>query len=166
MSPPSTAATPTLGALATISRYQVVSVPNVGVAAVLGGLMWYVLGFLFYALIFAAAGSMVSRQEDIGSVTGPLSMLVVGTYLAFFWVVANPDNPVAVALSVIPPFAVVIMPGRMATGDAPLWQVAVSVTLTVLAIIGLNLLAARIYSNSVLRIGSRVRLRQAWRGAD
>jgi len=155
-----------LVALATISRYQVVSVPNVGVAAVLGGLMWYVLGFLFYALIFAAAGSMVSRQEDIGSVTGPLSMLVVGTYLAFFWVVANPDNPVAVALSVIPPFAVVIMPGRMATGDAPLWQVAVSVTLTVLAIIGLNLLAARIYSNSVLRIGSRVRLRQAWRGAD
>jgi ABC-2 type transport system permease protein len=155
-----------LVALATISRYQVVSVPNVGLAAVLGGLLWYVLGFLFYALIFAAAGSMVSRQEDIGSVTGPLSMIVVGTYLAFFWVVANPDNPVAVALSVIPPFAVVIMPGRMATGDAAFWQVAVAVTLTVLAIAGLNTLAARIYTNSVLRIGSRVRLRQAWRGAD
>jgi ABC-2 type transport system permease protein len=69
-------------------------------------------------------------------------------------------------MSVIPPFALVIMPGRMATGDATFWQVAVSVTLTVIAIAGLNVLAARIYTNSVLRIGSRVRWRQAWRGAD
>ena len=153
-------------ALVTISRFQVVSVPNVGVAAVLGGLMWYVLGFLFYALIFAAAGSMVSRQEEIGSVTGPLSMLVVGTYLVFFWVVANPDNPVAVLLSIVPPFDLVIMPGRMATGDAVAWQVVLSVALTVAAIGGLLFLAARIYSNSVLRIGSRVKLLQAWRGVD
>ena len=153
-------------ALATISRYQVVSVPNVGVEAVLGGLMWYVLGLLFYALIFAAAGSMVSRQEDIASVTGPLTMVVVGTYLAFFWVAANPDNPIAVALSIVPPFALVIMPGRMATGDASTWQVLLSVALTVIAIAGLLSLAARIYTNSVLRIGSRVKLVQAWRGAD
>jgi ABC-2 type transport system permease protein len=153
-------------ALVTISRYQVVSIPNIGVEAVVGGLVWYVLGFVFYALIFAAAGSMVSRSEEIGSVTGPLSMLVVGTYLAFFWVTANPENPIAVALSVVPPFALVIMPGRMATGDATVWQVAVSIALTLVAIAALNSLAARIYTNSVLRIGSRVRLRQAWFGAD
>jgi ABC-2 type transport system permease protein len=154
-----------LVALATISRFQVVTVPNVGLEAVAGGLMWYVLGFLFYAFIFVAAGSMVSRQEDIGSVTGPLSMVVVGTYLAFFWVTANPDTLVAVLLSVIPPFDLVIMPGRMATGDATVWQVLLSVALTVAAIFGLNILAARIYTNSVLRIGTRVRWREAWRGA-
>ena len=153
-------------ALVTVSRYQVVSIPDVGLAAVLGGLMWYVLGFIFYALIFAAAGSMVSRQEDIGSVTGPLSMLVVGTYLVFFWVVANPDKPLAVLLSIVPPFSLVIMPGRMATGDALAWQVVLSVALTVAAIAALLVLAARIYSNSVLRIGSRVKLVQAWRGSD
>ena len=153
-------------ALVTVSRYQVVSIPDVGLAAVLGGLMWYVLGFIFYALIFAAAGSMVSRQEEIGSVTGPLSMLVVGTYLVFFWVVANPDRPLAVLLSILPPFSLVIMPGRMATGDAVAWQVVLAVALAVAAIAGLLVLAARIYSNSVLRIGSRVKLAQAWRGSD
>jgi ABC-2 type transport system permease protein len=153
-------------ALVAISRYQVVSIPNVGAEAVLGGLMWYVLGFVFYALIYAAAGSLVSRQEEIASVTAPLSMLVVGTYLAFFWVSANPDNPIALALTIIPPFALVLMPARMATGDAALWQVLLSVALTVGGIAALTNIAARIYSNSVLRIGSRVRLTQAWRGAD
>ena len=152
-------------ALITVSRYQVVSVPAVGVDAVASGLMWYVLGFIFYALIYAAAGSLVSRQEDIGSVTAPISMLAVGTYLAFFWVAANPGNPIAVFLSVIPPFSVVLMPGRMATGDATVWQVLLAIALTVAAIAGLIVLAARIYTNSVLQIGSRVGLRQAWRGA-
>ena len=122
------------------------------------------LGFVFYALIYAAGGSMVSRQEDVGAVTAPITMLIVGTYLASFWVIANPDNPVAVGLSIIPPFSPVLMPARMASGDAQAWQVAVAIVLTLIAIVGLNALAARIYSNSVLRGGTRVNLIEAWRG--
>lgn len=151
-------------ALITVSKTQVVNVPNVGVESVVGGLVWFILGFLFYALIYAAAGSLVSRQEDIGSVTGPLTMLIVATYLAFFWVEANPQNPIGVGLSVLPPFAPILMPARIATGDAQGWQVAIAVVLELAAIAGLNSLAARIYANSVMRIGSRVRLAEAWRG--
>ncbi|MGH7764054.1 MAG: ABC transporter permease [Candidatus Dormibacteraceae bacterium] len=142
-----------------------IDVPTVGVTAVLGGLLWFVLGFVFFALIYAAGGSLVSRQEDLAAVTAPISMLIVGTYLAFFWVVANPDNPLATLLSIIPPFAPILMPARMATGDAAAWQVLVAVVLTIAAIAALNTLAARIYSNSVLKVGSRVRLLEAWRGA-
>jgi ABC-2 type transport system permease protein len=152
-------------ALIAVSRTQVINVPDVGVVAVAGGLLWFVLGFVFFALVFAAAASLVSRQEELGAVTTPATMIILGTYLAFFWVVANPDNPIAIGLSIIPPFAPVLMPARMATGDAQVWQVAVAVVLTLGAIAGLNVLAARIYSNSVLRIGSRVKLLEAWRGA-
>ena len=98
------------------------------------------------------------------TVAAPISFLIVGPYVAFFWVVANPDNPIGVALSMLPPFAPVMMPARMATGDAQSWQVVVAVLLMLAAIAGMNALAARIYSNSVLRIGSRVRLADAWRG--
>lgn len=150
----------------TLRFAQAISVPSVGVSAAAGGLLWFVLGFLFYGLIYAAAGSMVSRQEDIAAVTTPITMLVVGTYLAFFWVVANPDNPLAVLLSVLPPFSPVLMPARIATGDAQLWHIAVAVVLMLIAIAGLNTIAARIYTNSVLRVGSRVSLVQAWRGRD
>ena len=150
-------------ALVVVMMTQAITAPAVGVAAVLGGLLWFVLGFVFYALIFAAGGSMVSRQEDVAAVNLPILLLLAGTYIVFLWVVANPDNPIGVVLSMLPPFAPVIMPARMATGDAQAWQVVVAVVLMLAAIGGMNALAARIYSNSVLRIGSRVRLADAWR---
>ena len=156
-----------LGVVASImvTRTQVITVPSLTFVAVAGGLLWFVLGFVFYALIFAGAASMVSRQEDLGAVITPVTVLILGTYLAFFWVIANPDNPIGVLLSIIPPFAPILMPARMATGDAQAWQVLIAVVLTVGAIAILNALAARIYSNSVMRVGTRVSLRDAWRGA-
>jgi ABC-2 type transport system permease protein len=150
-------------ALVAVNETHAISVPAVGVTAVLGGLLWFVLGFVFYALIYAAAGSMVSRQEDVAAVTAPIGILIIGSYFVFFWVEANPTNPIGIALSLVPPFAPVLMSARMATGDAQVWQVLVAVVLMLAAIVGMNALAARIFSNSVLRIGSRVRLAEAWR---
>jgi ABC-2 type transport system permease protein len=152
-------------ALIAVSRTQAVNVPDLGTVAVLSGILWFVIGFVFYALIYAAGGALVSRQEDLQAVIAPISILLVGTYLAFFWVVANPDNPVAIGLSMLPGLAPVLMPARMASEQAQAWQVVVAVILNVAAIAGLTVLASRIYSNSVLRVGARVSLRDAWRGA-
>jgi ABC-2 type transport system permease protein len=153
-------------ALVAVIETQVITVPSIGLVAVLGGLMWFILGFVLYALFYAAGGSMVSRQEDLGAVTVPITMLLVGTYLSFFWVISNPTSPVAAALSMLPPFSPLLMPSRMASGDAATWQVLVAIALMLAAITGVNWLAARIYVNSVLRVGSRVGWSQAWRGAD
>jgi ABC-2 type transport system permease protein len=150
--------------LVAVNETHSITVPAVGLTAVLGGLLWFVLGFVFYALIYAAAGSMVSRQEDVAAVTAPIGLLIIGSYFVFFWVEANPANPIGIALSLLPPFAPVLMSARMATGDAQAWQAVLAVLLMLAAIGGMNTLAARIFSNSVLRIGSRVRLADAWRG--
>jgi ABC-2 type transport system permease protein len=149
--------------LVAVMKTQVISVPAVGVTAVLGGLLWFVLGFVFFALIYAAAGSMVSRQEEAAPVVAPIGILIIGSYLAFFWVEANPTNPIGIVLSLLPPFAPVLMSARMATGEAQAWQVVLAILLMLAGIAGMNALAARIYSNSVLRIGTRVRLADAWR---
>lgn len=155
-----------LGAVAmlVVSRTQVISIPDIGASAAVWGVVWFVFGFVFYALVYAAAGSLVSRQEDLQSVLTPITFLVVGTYLAFFWVIANPDNPLAVALSMVPALSPVLMSARTASGQAEAWQVAVAVVLSIAATAGMTWLAARIYANSVLRMGSRVSLRDAWRG--
>ena len=153
-------------ALLAVSRTQVISLPDVGAGAVAAGILWYVLGFVFYALVYAAGGSLVSRQEDLQAVLTPITIVVVGTYLAFFWVVANPNNPIAIGLSMLPAMSPILMPARMASGEAAAWQVVIAVVLSIAATFGMNALAARIYTNSVLKVGSRVGWLEALSGTS
>jgi ABC-2 type transport system permease protein len=147
------------------------TVPALGVGAVASGLLWFVLGYFTYALLYAAAGSLVSRQEEVQSATMPVTMLLVVTFVLSVGLLtadlASPGgtSPVTAALSVLPAFSPIMMPARMATGDAPAWQALLAVALDLAAAAGLAWLTARIYANSVLRTGARTRLREALRGA-
>jgi ABC-2 type transport system permease protein len=138
-----------------------------GIAAgtVLWGLLWYILGFFLYATIFAAAGSLVSRQEDAQSVLTPVTMvLVLGFVVGVNLMLESPDGQATTVLSLIPLLSPVLMPGRIAAGLAPDWQVVLSIVLTLAMIALLTWLGGRIYQNAVLRTGSRVKLRDALRG--
>lgn len=69
-----------------------------------------------------------------------------------------------ILLYVSPPFAPVLMSVRMASGDAPLWQVGLAMALTLASILGLTWLAGRVYANAALHLGTRVRFWDAFRG--
>jgi ABC-2 type transport system permease protein len=139
---------------------------SVAAGTVLWGLVWYLLGFFMYALLFAAAGALVSRQEDAGAVQGPVMLLIIAPFVIGISVLpANPDSSLAATLSVVPVFAPMLMPMRLALGVATGWQVVVALLLTVALIAGLVWLCGRIYGNAVLRTGARVRLRDALRAA-
>ncbi len=140
------------------------SIPAVSLPAVLGDLVWFLLGFLFYATAFAAVAATVSRQEEVTSAIAPVTVLLLGSYLLMFVVVGDPASPTSTLLSLLPPFTPVLMSARIATGDAVAWQVVLALVLMVVSIGGLLWLAGRIYANSVLRVGKRVRLEDAFRG--
>ena len=91
-------------------------------------------------------------------------MFQIGSYLLAYLTLANPTSPVATIASMLPPFAPILMPVRTTGGDVPVWQVALALALTVAAIVGITRLAGRIYANSAMRIGSRVRFMDAFRG--
>ena len=61
-------------ALVLASATKLVSIPTLGVDVVISGVVWFVLGYLMYALLYAAVGSMVSRQEDVASVAMPVTL--------------------------------------------------------------------------------------------
>ena len=61
-------------ALVLASATKLVSIPTLGVDVVISGIVWFVLGYLMYALLYAAVGSMVSRQEDVASVAMPVTL--------------------------------------------------------------------------------------------
>jgi len=140
------------------------TLPTVAFGTILGALGWYVLGFFLYAALLAAAGSLVSRQEELQSAITPISILptiafVVGVNL----LIPNPTNTISTVLSLVPLFTPTLMPARIALGVAPAWQVVLAVVLMIAAILVVTWLAARIYRNAVLQTGARVRVLDALR---
>lgn len=129
-------------------------------------LIWFVIGFATYALVLAALAALVSRQEDVGAAIGPVSAVMMVPYIIGVSIAPwDPDNPLVVWLSYLPFCAPMLMPIRIALGAVEPWEVALAVALSLLVIPVLVWFAGRVYSNAVLRSGSKVRLREALRGA-
>jgi ABC-2 type transport system permease protein len=137
---------------------------GVTISTVLWGLLWYVLGFFLYATIFAGAGSLVSRQEDVQSVVTPvLIVLIVSFLVGLSLLLRSPGGTVSTALSLVPLLSPVLMPGRIAAGSVPDLQVGLSIVFTLTAIALVTWLGGRIDQNALLRKGSRVKLRDVLR---
>lgn len=130
-------------------------------------LIWFVVFFLFgfvlVASIFAGGASMVSRQEDTGAIMSPAMMLIM---LPYFGVVFFADNTLVMTiLSYVPFSAPVAMPLRLFFGEAAWWEPLLSLGLLVVSTLAVITLASKIYTNSLLKMGSRVSLREALRGS-
>jgi ABC-2 type transport system permease protein len=129
-------------------------------------LVWFVLGFAFYASLNAAAGSLVSRQEDAQTAATPIALLAIAMYFAtLLTVLPNPDSTLARVVSLIPPIAPFAFPARIATGETAFWEPVLGAALMVLAITLVLRIAARIYAGALLHTGSRVGVLRAWRDA-
>jgi ABC-2 type transport system permease protein len=138
-----------------------IDVPS-GIAGVAGQvLIWFLLGFAFYACLYAALASLVSRQEEVQNVTAPLSILLVGSFFLALSALNSPDSGLARVTSIVPPFSTMVMPIRWAAGTVPLWEVGVSMLVMAVAVVLLIRVAGRIYAGAVLRSGPRIRLKDA-----
>jgi ABC-2 type transport system permease protein len=138
-----------------------VDVPS-GIAGVAGQvIVWFLLGFAFYACLYAALAALVSRQEEVQNVTAPLSILLVGSFFLAISAVSSPDGGLARVTSIVPPFSTMVMPIRWASGTVPLWEVGVSMLLMVIAVVALIRVAGRVYAGAVLRSGPRVKIKDA-----
>ncbi len=137
---------------------------SAAVGTVVWLVVWYLLGFVLYAFALAAAGALVSRQEDAGAVVMPVLIPVIAGYiLGISFLPGHPDNRLCEILSIIPVFSPTLMPMRLAMGSVPAWETIASILLAAAAIPLLAGLAGRIYGNAVLRTGARVSLSQALR---
>jgi len=133
-------------------------------ATIAWALVWFVVGFITFSLALAALASLVSRQEDVASVTAPVLILMVIPYVIGISIAPwDPTNPIVVVLSYLPFAAPMVMPMRIALGTVETWEVLASLALSLALIPVLVWGAGRIYSNAVLRTGARVRLREALR---
>lgn len=127
--------------------------------------VWFVLGYAFYAALFACAGALVPRQEELQAVTTPLVLVIVICAMVSFSLLQDPASALARWGSLLPPMAPMLMPARIVLGEAAAWDVAASVAISVAVTIFLVPLAARIYAGALLGTRTRVKLREAWRAS-
>ncbi|MGD0321252.1 MAG: ABC transporter permease [Acidimicrobiales bacterium] len=124
-------------------------------------LVWLVLGYGFYCWVYAAAGSMAERQEQVQSLAFPLSLPILLGYVVSL-TVASSGSPSTFfdVLCYLPPTAPFAMPVLVGLGRATWWEFAASAALSVVCTVVVAKLAAGIYRRAILRTGRRVGLRE------
>ncbi|WP_106849887.1 ABC transporter permease [Blastococcus sp. Marseille-P5729] len=149
-----------IGVVAAIAG-DLVDIPASGWSTILQVLAWFVLGYAFFATLAAAAASLVSRQEDLGSALMPLTFVPMIAFFLAFRVLSTPDDALSTVLSMIPGISPTTMPVRAAMTSVPMWQYAIAILLQVIAVYLLVRVAARIYSGALLRTSGKLKVREA-----
>lgn len=125
--------------------------------------IFFVIGFVLLASMFAAAASLVSRQEDIQSTVTPVTMLVMVPYLLVIFF--HDNDLVLTIMSYVPFSAAVGMPLRIFLSQAAWWEPLLSLLILIASTIGVIMVAAKIYGNALLRTGAKLSVREALRSA-
>jgi ABC-2 type transport system permease protein len=129
-------------------------------------LVYGVLGFGLYAVLYAAAGSLVSRQEDVNQAVMPMTLTATAGYLVATYTATGLLDVRAdwlAVLSQVPFLSPFLMLSRVSSGEATILEVVLSIVLLVAAILAAAWIAARVYAAGVLLYGQRPGIRALWR---
>ena len=140
-----------------------ITLPDLAPAMLLAFGAFFLLGFILYSTLYAAAGSMVSRIEDVQQAVGPLIFLAMAGYFASFTGLNDPDAGWVGILSLVPFFSPYLMPARMLLTSVDTAEVLMALALLAVTLVAALWLASRIYSAGVLLYGQRIGLRSIWR---
>lgn len=131
----------------------------------IGFIVFFLLGFLIYSSLFAAVGASVEQESDSQQLQLPIIMLIIIPLLFLFPISDDPTSSLAVGLSMVPFFAPILMPVRMAVISVPLWQLASTLLLMILFFLFLIWVSARIYRTGILMYGKKATLAEMIRWA-
>jgi ABC-2 type transport system permease protein len=140
-------------------------VPSTAIWAALLDIGWFILGFAFYASLFAAAGSLVSRMEELQNVIVPINLTILVSFFISVGALQAPNSTIAIVASILPVSSALAMPVRIVLGAATVPQIALALVLLIGSTVVLVPVGARLYEGAVLRTGARVKVRDAWRAS-
>lgn len=119
-------------------------------------LAYFVAGFALYAFLFAAAGAMVARQEEVQFVTMPFSIVLVAGYLLVYAVIGSPDATWLHVLAFVPLLTPTLAPALIALGHVAAWEIVAQAVVLCAAIYLTVRVASRIYAAALVRGGARI----------
>jgi ABC-2 type transport system permease protein len=128
--------------------------------AIAGGLPWMLLGIALYLTTAGALGALVERQEEVGSVLAPLSFLLIGTYIL---AQSSSDGSLGAAMAIFPYTSPIVMPSRLALGDASAGEIVASLVVAIVTVVFVLRLGAAVYRRGIVHTGRRLRLGEVLR---
>lgn len=138
----------------------IIGLSTIPLSTVLWFGLYFLLGYFFYASIFAAGGALVSRVEEVGQVVSLILMLIVGGFIAAFISFTNPNGSFAIATSLIPFTSPMVMFARIVLANPPISHVIASILILIASIIVGTWISAKIYRMGILLYGKRPSLRE------
>lgn len=125
--------------------------------------VFFVLGFLMYSSIFAAIGAAVDSEQDSQQFMTPVMLPILLGYMLNFRIAEAPDSTFAIVASLFPLTSPINMVTRMLVSNVPFWEVLLSILLLILSLIGMLLLAARIYRTGILMYGKKPTFKELYK---
>lgn len=123
--------------------------------------IYFILGYAFFALLYALTGSTVSKPEDVQSANSPVAIIaVIGFYLSYFTMM-NPTSDLNKVAGILPISSPFCMPFRVMMGIASTSDIIISIAVLVVTIAIIALFSIRIYSQAILNYGSKISLKDA-----
>ena len=136
------------------------AMPSVGLGFVAIVMLFYILGFLFYASLFAAVGAMVSNQEDAQQASMPVMVMLIFSVIFMQPMLLAPQGGFATVLSIFPSSSPILMPLRMSMVEVPWYEVAGAIGILVVSCAASIWVSARIYRVGLLMYGKRPSVRE------
>ena len=125
--------------------------------------VFFILGFLMYSSIFAAIGAAVDSEQDSQQFQFIILSPIFLGYMLNLRIAEAPDSTFAIVASLFPLTSPINMVTRMLVSNVPFWEVLLSILLLILSLIGMLLLAARIYRTGILMYGKKPTLKELYK---
>lgn len=145
-------ALPSLAAQPNLSELQI----SPGVMAAFA--LFFLLGYLLYSTMYATIGAITTTEQEGQQLQFLIVIPLVLSVFMLMPVIRTPDSAAVVWMSLVPFFAPILMYARIVVQTPPLWQILLSLILSVATVAGLLVLCARIYRIGVLIYGKRATL--------
>ncbi len=126
-------------------------------------ILFYLLGYFSYAVMFAAAGSLVSRNEDVGQVISPFTVISLAVFYVAIFSISNTGAAYVEILSFVPLFSPILMFMRIGVSNPAIWEVGLAIVINAAFILLVGWFAAKIYRAGVLMYGKKPALKEVWK---
>ena len=131
------------------------NIPSISGWLIVGFIVFFLFGYLIYSSIYAAIGSAIENESDSQQLQIPILVLIIIPILLVNFVAEDPNSTVAVITSIVPFFAPILMPVRMAIISVPVWQIGLTLLLMALTFLLMIWLSAKIYRVGILMYGKK-----------